>query len=949
MEKKHSLSLCMITKNEGENLRGLWQSVKHIVDEWIVVDTGSTDNTIEVAKELGAKVYEEPDRFNIALTKEHVSFFAQYGVKAEIGERVFEFGRARNFSFSKATKDFILWLDGDDLLIGSDRLIQIMNSNLEPKKQLGLHLLYKYELDRYQNPIIEHYRERVLPNNGTFKWQGRIHEIIVPTLETEYIRVLPEDCHVLHNSSGERKITSGERNTRSLLLDLFEQADNPDPRTLFFLAEGMKIAGKLDKSTELYEKYIKLSGWDEERCCAAVRLFQAHLLKGDNHKALEWAYKAIKERPDFPMGYSAVAQAYYARDEFNNAERFAKHAINTDQPETLVMVDDKFNRFIPLFVLAETYLHQGAIREALTFSKQAMKYEPLNRDLLRIRHTCEALLQENEVVKALGLVTEYLKNQGELEKAQRVLDNVPVTIEHEPRIQGIRKEIQGEMEKRSQSWISKEKRLKEGQPIDPQYQLLWNDLMKFGCKSVLLVSNEPLLAIALKKYGIDTKRVVNFEKITKDYDAVFFDHNLHVIQDRQRFFDEGMEYASKLVAVSVPNRDPNALIQATPGVVETWLDSDFSRPFNVMPLQNGVVYGAAILNAPRKTKITFFCGGEHTEPWGPMSHVQGGCGGSEEAVIYLSRELAALGHEVDVINSFPHPCIVDGVKWRHVSSLYPNEKFENLILWRLPHFLEEYPIGGAEKTFLWLHDVPQDYWFKPDRMAKIDHIFALSEYHKSLVPKNYQDKVIITSNGVDIRQFEGHKIERNSRKVIYTSSYDRGLEHLLYIWPDVLKKIPDAELHIYYGWGTFDKLRTEEKFREWKSWMLTQMRDLAGVHEHGRVDQMTLAREMCSSSVFAYPCHFEEISCISAMKAQIAGCIPLTTDYAALAETNLTELKLVGNPKEHDDTLERFKDKLISLLSSDDTMNEKRNEIAKNAKQKFAWSAVAKQWARLVK
>jgi len=229
-------------------------------------------------------------------------------------------------------------------------------------------------------------------------------------------------------------------------------------------------------------------------------------------------------------------------------------------------------------------------------------------------------------------------------------------------------------------------------------------------------------------------------------------------------------------------------------------------------------------------------------------------------------------------------------------------------------------------------------------MKKIDVVWVLSAYHKSLLPKDLQQKAIISANGVDVRQFDG-KVERHEKKAIYTSSYDRGLEHLLKIWPEVRKEVPGAELHVYYGWGTFNKLRTDEKNREWKSWMMVQMRDLAGVHEHGRIDQIKLAQEMKSASIFAYPCHFEEISCISVMKAQIAGCIPLTTDYAALTETNLTDLKVKGNPRDDETVLEEYKKQLIAHLKGEVGVD--RAMIEKNAREKFTWTAVAKQWSEL--
>ena len=62
---------------------------------------------------------------------------------------------------------------------------------------------------------------------------------------------------------------------------------------------------------------------------------------------------------------------------------------------------------------------------------------------------------------------------------------------------------------------------------------------------------------------------------------------------------------------------------------------------------------------------------------------------------------------------------------------------------------------------------------------------------------------------------------RNLHRVIYTSSYDRGLEHLLKMWPDVKKSVPDAELHIFYGWQLFDRFyQNNPSSMSWKNKML---------------------------------------------------------------------------------------------------------------------------------
>ena len=85
-----TISLCCIAKNEAHNLPVLFKSIEGCFDELILVDTGSTDDTVEKAKELGFKVF----------------YF----------DWVFDFAKARNYAFSKATSDYVMWIDLDDSL-----------------------------------------------------------------------------------------------------------------------------------------------------------------------------------------------------------------------------------------------------------------------------------------------------------------------------------------------------------------------------------------------------------------------------------------------------------------------------------------------------------------------------------------------------------------------------------------------------------------------------------------------------------------------------------------------------------------------------------------------------------------------------------------------------------------------------------------------------------------
>lgn len=148
-----TISLCMIVKNEEEVLDRCLQSVKHIVDEIIIVDTGSTDDTKEIAKKFDAKIYDY--------------------------EWCNDFSKASNYSFSLANKDYILWLDANDVIEEKEQL-----KLMELKESLS------EEIDAVSMPYIlsvsesgdvgyQIRRHRFTKRERQFKWEGKVHEVLL--------------------------------------------------------------------------------------------------------------------------------------------------------------------------------------------------------------------------------------------------------------------------------------------------------------------------------------------------------------------------------------------------------------------------------------------------------------------------------------------------------------------------------------------------------------------------------------------------------------------------------------------------------------------------------------------------------------------------------------------------------------------------------------------------
>jgi glycosyltransferase involved in cell wall biosynthesis len=327
--------------------------------------------------------------------------------------------------------------------------------------------------------------------------------------------------------------------------------------------------------------------------------------------------------------------------------------------------------------------------------------------------------------------------------------------------------------------------------------------------------------------------------------------------------------------------------------------------------------------------VVIYCGNT-PHSWSPKD-VSTGIGGSEEAVINLAKELDNLGYEVTVYNSCSEEGVYGGVEYLNSVRFNPKDQFNIIIGWRCNVFA--YQIQGKRKI-VWVHDLPGGLGLTEENCRFFDKIVVLSEYHKTLLPSFVpEEKVYISTNGINPSDFLGlEDIKREPHRVIYTSSYDRGIELILENWSEIRKAVPDAELHCYYGWDTYlnyvnKGLIKDDGFYERMQKLFSQ----EGVVEHGRVGHKELAEEYAKASIYAYPCTYTgEINCIALTKAIACGCYPLTNDFAVLPERN-THGKVVKN--------ERFISALVTLLRKGDTQIDNKGYVEANS-----WSKVAEDW-----
>jgi len=178
-------------------------------------------------------------------------------------------------------------------------------------------------------------------------------------------------------------------------------------------------------------------------------------------------------------------------------------------------------------------------------------------------------------------------------------------------------------------------------------------------------------------------------------------------------------------------------------------------------------------------------------------------------------------------------------------------------------------------------------------------------------------------------------VKKRKNSVGYFSAYYRGLECLLQMWPVIREAVPDATLDVYYGWESWVGLEGEDDFYFRMERRFAELAD-QGVTVHGRVSHEELAKAMSKIQVWAYPTEFPEIHCITALKAQEAGCYPVVTTVGALKETVKSGDK-IRTQKIYTDEYkqEQFIQKVIDAL---------REGKTGTAVPSCDWGDVAQEW-----
>ncbi|MDA8228417.1 MAG: glycosyltransferase family 2 protein [Desulfitobacterium hafniense] len=227
----------MIVKNEEEVIARCLETVKDLVDEMTIVDTGSTDATKEIVSRYTSLIFNFP--------------------------WIDDFAAARNYAFSLATMEYILWLDADDIILAEDqeKLLKLKKAFDLSVDAVNMHYVLAY--DQYGNATFSLRRNRLVRNCRRFQWIGAVHEYI----EVSGV-VLNTDIAISHK--GDQR--ESDRNLR-IYENRLAKGEKFGPRDMYYYANELREHQEYSKAVEYYQQFLALEeGWVEDKISACSKL-----------------------------------------------------------------------------------------------------------------------------------------------------------------------------------------------------------------------------------------------------------------------------------------------------------------------------------------------------------------------------------------------------------------------------------------------------------------------------------------------------------------------------------------------------------------------------------------------------------------------------------------------------------------------------------------------------
>lgn len=331
----------MIVKNEEQVVSRCLESIAEYVDEIIIVDTGSEDDTKEICARFTDKIYDF--------------------------EWKDDFAAARNASFSYAMGDYIMWLDADDVISAENaKQLTDLKKTLSYKMPDVVMCKYVISFDEKGQPLFSFFRERLLKRVANFRWNGFVHECISPRGEIIY-----SDFAVFHK----KEKPSGERNLK-IFQKQISQGRKLDAREEFYYGRELYYHNMYTESAAVLEKALKM-GQGNNLNEACLFLFKCYKALGKEQKAFLSLCQSLEHGPPRADILCCLANTFKDKKDYKTAIFWYESATKCTDASLKGEFDRaEYREFVPFLEMSCCYFYLNDMEKALLYHEKAKKLRP---------------------------------------------------------------------------------------------------------------------------------------------------------------------------------------------------------------------------------------------------------------------------------------------------------------------------------------------------------------------------------------------------------------------------------------------------------------------------------------------------------------------------------------------------------------------------------------------
>lgn len=354
-----TISLCMIVKNEEAVIGRCLDSVRHLVDEINIIDTGSTDRTKEIV--------------------------AQYTKRIFDFEWIDDFAAARNFSFQQATQQYILWLDADDIFTAEDvEKFKALKAKLAPETDaVSMNYHLNFDEEGNVNSLLRRYR--LVKNEMNFVWVGAVHE---------YLSV---GGNLMHSDVAVTHMPLSHDRNRNLRIyqKLVKSGESLSPRDTFYFANELKDHGSYDEAIHYYEAFLSSKlGWIEDNISACFKLADCYqTLENDDEKLRTILRSFVYDVPR-PEACCRLGFHFMAQHKNQEAVYWYHQALLYKSDKTEYFQNTSFSTWLPHLQLCVLYDRLQKFEEANHHNERARAFRPQHKSIIQNQKYFEKLFEE---------------------------------------------------------------------------------------------------------------------------------------------------------------------------------------------------------------------------------------------------------------------------------------------------------------------------------------------------------------------------------------------------------------------------------------------------------------------------------------------------------------------------------------------------------------------------